>query len=89
VSLGNVLTSSLQVDTVFFVALEDQELLKEHRLRSFEVQVGLHELLGHGSGKLFQCQPDGTFNFDKENFLNPLTGKKVTYRIQLFDFISI
>ena len=46
--------------------------------QSFEIQVGLHELLGHGSGKMFYRKDDGTFNFSS-NVRDLLTGGDVTH----------
>jgi len=71
VSLGNVLSASYKMSKPSpFISAADNEILKKWKVPSFEVQVGLHELLGHGSGKLFY---DGNYPADLED---PLTGEK-------------
>ena len=52
-----------------FIHPDDVELYNKWDSRAFELQVANHELLGHGSGKLFQEQADGKKNFDPEKVL--------------------
>ena len=54
VSLGNVLGAKARNEAIPFIRPEDLELYQENRDVAFEVQVGIHELLGHGTGKLLQ-----------------------------------
>ncbi|XP_015584964.1 dipeptidyl peptidase 3 isoform X2 [Cephus cinctus] len=78
VSLGNVIPANMQLDVIPFLSDEDQALMNKFRINSFEVQVGLHELLGHGSGKLFRSLGNGQFNYNKDRVVNPLTNELVT-----------
>ncbi|XP_020633012.3 dipeptidyl peptidase 3 [Pogona vitticeps] len=79
VSLGNVLAVaySTQKEKLTFLAEEDKDPYIKWKGPSFEVQVGLHELLGHGSGKLFVQDDSGAFNFDQEAVINPETGELI------------
>ena len=58
-----------------FIHPDDVELYNKWDSRAFELQVANHELLGHGTGKLFEEREDGTKNFDPAKIVNPLTGK--------------
>ena len=52
VSLGNVLAARQAIKDVPCVAPADLELYRAMQGPAFDVQVALHELLGHGSGKV-------------------------------------
>ena len=78
VSLGNVLSAAAPKEPTPFIRDADQDVYDKYRDQAFEVQVGLHELLGHGCGKLLQETEPGVFNFDVKNPpQNPVTGKPV------------
>ncbi|KAG7854734.1 hypothetical protein KL919_005016 [Ogataea angusta] len=78
VSLGNVLSAKSGKEPVTFVDEQTQQLYEKYRAEAFEVQVGIHELLGHGTGKLLMETDDGKFNFDVENPPLGLDGKPVS-----------
>lgn len=71
VSLGNVVSANpknpRKEEVISFLGPDYQAIFKKWRDDAFEVQVGLHELLGHGSGKLLQETDSDVFNFDKQD----------------------
>ena len=79
VSLGNVLGAKAPNEPIPFIRPEDLHLYQENRDAAFEVQVGIHELLGHGTGKLLQETSPGVFNFDhKDPPISPITKKPIS-----------
>ena len=67
VSLGNVLNVNLPDEKLPFIRPEDDSTYRNNLDQAFEVQVGIHELLGHGTGKLLQETSTGKYNFDIQN----------------------
>ena len=49
-----------------FIHPDDVDLFNKWDSRAFELLVANHGLLGHGTGKLFKENADGTKNFDPE-----------------------
>jgi dipeptidyl-peptidase-3 len=79
VSLGNVLSAKAPNEPIPFIKPEYLDAYQKYRDPAFEVQVGLHELLGHGCGKLLQETAPGEFNFDVKNPpISPITNKPVS-----------
>jgi dipeptidyl-peptidase-3 len=78
VSLGNVLSAKAPDEPIPFIKESDLAIYQKYRDPAFEVQVGLHELLGHGCGKLLQETSPGTYNFDINNPpVSPLDGQPI------------
>lgn len=75
VSLTNVMAARTGIKGGPFLSAADHALREKHGALGLEIQVGLHELLGHGCGKFLRRKDDGTLNFDPEKVKNPYTGE--------------
>ncbi|KAJ6234065.1 dipeptidyl peptidase 3 [Anaeramoeba flamelloides] len=74
-NLQNSLLARFPKEDIPYLVEEDMKVIKKHFIKAYQIQVGYHELLGHGSGILLK-EEDEKKNFD-ENLINPLTNKKV------------
>lgn len=79
VSLTNVLAARTGDKSTQFLSEEDIALREKFGSTSLEICVGLHELLGHGSGKFLRRKDDGSLNFDPSKVMNPFSDEKVTF----------
>ncbi len=72
-NLGNAYPRAKK-QTMNFIKEEDQDLMVKYDKESLTLIVALHELLGHGTGKLFTKNVEtGELNFPAD-FKNPFTG---------------
>ncbi|KAG9242072.1 peptidase family M49-domain-containing protein [Calycina marina] len=72
-------TESNQSEISPFIDSSEAERFHKHKFPAYYWWVVLHELLGHGTGKMMVEEADGKFNFDAENPpINPLTGRPIS-----------
>ncbi|EGR29751.1 hypothetical protein IMG5_149350 [Ichthyophthirius multifiliis] len=65
-----------KLENIIFSTQENANLMCKYYKPSLFLIVALHELLGHGTGKLLQKDKDGKLNFDK-NLKNPFTNENI------------
>lgn len=70
-----MVAATIAVRPMQYLREEDAKLLKAGRVLTFDIIIGLHELLGHGSGKLFHEFANGTFDFDVAKTVADSVGK--------------
>ena len=74
--MGNVYPR-MNKATIQFLEETDMDLMVNYSKDSLTLIVALHELLGHGTGKLFQLGANGEKNWDA-SVKNPFTGEDIT-----------
>ncbi|RMJ26745.1 Peptidase family M49 [Aspergillus sp. HF37] len=71
-------TESQRARGMHMVDKSERTTFQSHRFHAYYLWVVLHEVLGHGTGKLLMQDAAGTFNFDPNSPpVDPLTGKPV------------
>ena len=75
-NLGNVYPRPNK-SNIMFLKDSDKDMLVNYSKESLTLIVALHELLGHGTGKLFQLNEQGEKNWP-EDFKNPFDTRLYT-----------
>jgi len=76
VNLGNAYPTP-KASNIQFLSQEDVDLICKYQKDSLTIIVALHELLGHGTGKLLTKDVEtGELNFPAD-LKNPYTGKEI------------
>ena len=77
VNLGNVYPRA-KASNVQFLKPDDVDLIVKYDKESLTLTVALHELLGHGTGKLFTKDIEtNQYNFPYETLMNPFTEQPI------------
>jgi dipeptidyl-peptidase III len=67
------------VEVCPFLDASEVETFQKHKYPAYYWWVVLHELFGHGTGKMMIQENEDKFNFDIKNPpVNPLTGRPIT-----------
>jgi len=62
-----------------FIDPAEIEIFRKHKFPAYYIWVVLHELLGHGTGKLMTQSHENNFNFDIDSPpVDPLTGRAIS-----------
>ncbi|UNI18779.1 Dipeptidyl-peptidase III [Purpureocillium takamizusanense] len=79
VIISNRMVAESQAQQYPFIDASELDRFKAHKSSAYYWWVVLHELLGHGTGRMMVETGNGKFNFDIENLpVNPITGKPIS-----------
>jgi dipeptidyl-peptidase-3 len=79
VCLGNVLNAKAPDEKISFIALDDLPVYSKYHIKALEIKTAIHELLGHGTGKLLQEISPGSYNFNIDSPpISPITKKPIS-----------
>lgn len=68
---------------VTFLEDGDQEVFEKQMQAALHIQIACHELLGHGSGKIFKKKDDGTYNYKHGEVNQPVETLHTLYNSYL------